>query len=142
MMKRNNELTAHNVFEFPRAQSIVVSGDIHGDFTQLVFKCCDSKLDAIDKIICAIDTVITHTSPSFCELSSHQGLHEWAEHDLSLIEDVERERKVMDQIHDYLYVKNHPLQNWYYGHFHQTWHAEIEGIKYNMLDCMELREIW
>ena len=59
-----------------------------------------------------------------------------------LIDDVERERKVMDQIHDYLYVKNHPLQYWYYGHFHQTWHAEIEGIKYNMLDCMELREIY
>ena len=266
MMKRNNEMTAPNVLEFPKAQSIVVSGDIHGDFTQLVFKCCmqygmtdtliivagdcgfgferpgyyenvynrckdrlskannwllfirgnhdnpadfnlqpikhrrwmtlsdysvvkacghtilcvggatsidrmlrmtakryhlqnpnepfapnvdwtdespaydNRKLDAIDKI-CAIDTVITHTSPSFCELSSHQGLHEWAEHDLSLINDVERERKVMDQIHDYLYVKNHPLQNWYYGHFHQTWHAEIEGIKFNMLDCMELREI-
>lgn len=29
------------VFEFPKAKGIVVSGDIHGDFTQLVFKCCD-----------------------------------------------------------------------------------------------------
>ena len=27
-------------YSFPRAKSIVVSGDIHGDFTQLVFKCC------------------------------------------------------------------------------------------------------
>ena len=26
--------------EFPEAKAIVVSGDIHGDFTQLVFKCC------------------------------------------------------------------------------------------------------
>ena len=29
-----------NVLEFPKAKSIVVSGDIHGEFTQLVFKCC------------------------------------------------------------------------------------------------------
>ena len=29
-----------NVLEFPKAKSIVVSGDIHGDFTQLVSKCC------------------------------------------------------------------------------------------------------
>ena len=25
---------------FPKAKGIVVSGDIHEDFTQLVFKCC------------------------------------------------------------------------------------------------------
>ena len=28
------------MLEFPKAKSVVVSGDIHGDFTQLVFKCC------------------------------------------------------------------------------------------------------
>lgn len=27
-------------FEFPEAKNIVVSGDIHGDFKQLVHKCC------------------------------------------------------------------------------------------------------
>jgi hypothetical protein len=34
-MKKSN-----NIYEFPKAKAIVVSGDIHGDFTQLVFKCC------------------------------------------------------------------------------------------------------
>lgn len=29
-----------NPIEFKNAHSIVVSGDIHGDFTKLVFKCC------------------------------------------------------------------------------------------------------
>lgn len=254
------------VFEFPKAKGIVVSGDIHGDFTQLVFKCCDqysmtdtliivagdcgfgfdrpgyyeniykkcnkklskvntwllfirgnhdnpayfnlqpikyrrwmtlpdysvvkacghtilcvggatsidrllritaknyhlpnpneplapnvywkneqpyfdrTRLDTIDES-CAIDTVITHTLPSFCELSSHQGLESWAEHDDTLMYDVHYERKVMDDIQTYLYVKNHPLRYWYYGHFHQSWHAEIDGVQYNMLDCMELREL-
>jgi hypothetical protein len=54
--------------------------------------------------------------------------------------DVQYERKVMDDIQAYLYMKNHPLRYWYYGHFHQSWHAEIDGVQYNMLDCMELRE--
>ena len=35
----------------------------------------------------------------------------------------------------------HPLHNWFYGHFHQSWHQEIDGVQYNMLDCMELREL-
>ena len=27
-------------FDFPNAKGIVVSGDIHGEFNQLVYKCC------------------------------------------------------------------------------------------------------
>ena len=99
-----------------------------------------TKLDAINEI-CVIDTVITHTSPSFCELSSHQGLHTWAIRDEDLMDDVKRERKVMDDILGYLYAENHPLRYWYYGHFHQSWHCEIDGVQYYMLDCMELRDV-
>ena len=44
-------------------------------------------------------------------------------------------------LHAYLYAKNHPLRYWFYGHFHQSWHAEIDGVLYNMLDIMELREL-
>ena len=33
-----------------------------------------------------------------------------------------------------------PLPRWFYGHFHQTWHLKIEGVRYNMIDIMELRE--
>jgi len=28
-----------------------------------------------------------------------------------------------------------------YGHFHESWHCEIDGVVYDMLDCMELREL-
>ena len=99
-----------------------------------------TKLDAINEV-CAIDTVITHTSPSFCELSSHQGLQTWAIRDEDLLDDVKHERKVMDDLYAYLYSKNHPLCHWFYGHFHQSWHCEIDSVQYNMLDCMELREV-
>lgn len=98
------------------------------------------KLDVID-CQCAVDTVITHTSPSFCELSSHHFLEDWAAHDAELMDDIKYERQVMDDLYNYLYTKNHPLQYWYYGHFHESWHAQIDDVMFNMLDIMELREI-
>ena len=57
------------------------------------------------------------------------------------LDDVRYERQVMDEVYNYLYTKNHPLSNWYYGHFHESWHAEIDQVRYHMLDIMELREI-
>lgn len=99
-----------------------------------------AKLDEIDKCT-AIDTVITHTSPSFCELSSHFALEDWAMHDKNLMDDVKHERKVMDDLYNYLYTKNHPLHYWFYGHFHESWHAKIDDVVFNLLDIMELREI-
>ena len=100
----------------------------------------EAKLDALDKR-CAIDVVITHTSPSFCQLSSHVGLAAWAMQDEGLLDNVRNERKVMDDIHDYLYTHSHPLAYWYYGHFHRSWFAAIDGVNFHMLDIMELRDI-
>lgn len=61
--------------------------------------------------------------------------------DENLMDHVRYERQVMDKILDCLKAKNHPLRHWFNGHFHQSWHQEIEGIQYNMLDIMELREL-
>ena len=88
-----------------------------------------------------IDTVISHTAPSFCEVKSHNGLTDWTIRDEDLLDDVKRERKTMNSIHSFLREHQHPLRWWYYGHFHQSWHSEIDGVQYNMLDCMELREL-
>ena len=30
-----------NTYEFPDAKSVVVAGDIHGDFKAIVYKCCE-----------------------------------------------------------------------------------------------------
>ena len=97
----------------------------------------ESKLDVITELY-PIDTVVTHTSPSFCELVSHQGIRNWAIRDESLMDDVKAERNVMDQLHSYLKAKKHPLRYWYYGHFHQSWHEEIDGVRFHLLDIMEL----
>jgi len=98
------------------------------------------KLDAIDETY-AIDTVITHTAPSFCERTSHQGLYNWAIQDEDLLNDVKRERQVMNDLHDHLLSKSHPLRHWFYGHFHQSWNAEINGVVFDMLDIMDIREL-
>ncbi len=100
------------------------------------------KLDAISEDF-AIDTIITHTAPSFCELTSKGGLFaEMAIRDEDLTEDVMNERQVIDKILDYLSSNHHPLRYWFYGHFHQSWQAiDNEGIQYNMLDIMELKEL-
>ena len=90
---------------------------------------------------CHIDIVISHTSPSFCELVLKNGLAGWAKEDAALLDDTTTERKVLDEVLEYLVKAGHPLCRWYYGHFHQSWHSEIEGVFYKMLDIMELQEV-
>ena len=97
-------------------------------------------LKAVNEV-CAVDTVVTHTSPTFCELATYRHLENWAVDDPALLKDVKAEREVMDRILAFLKENGHPLRQWYYGHYHQSWHSEIDGVQYNMLDCMELREV-
>jgi predicted phosphodiesterase len=88
-----------------------------------------------------IDSVITHTAPSFCELISKNGLSEWAKQDPYLLTDCSAERAVMDRIFKHLKSAGHPLSHWYYGHFHQSWNSEIDGVLFSMLDIMEFKEL-
>lgn len=98
------------------------------------------KMDAIPEDI-RIDTVVTHTAPSFCELMGKQGLKSWAVNDPALIQDVEIERQTIDKIFQYLKRHDHPVKRWYYGHFHQSWNGQREGVLFSMLDIEEFKEI-
>jgi predicted phosphodiesterase len=100
----------------------------------------EAKLAAINEV-CAIDVVVTHTAPSFCELKSKRGIENWIYKDEDLEDDIKAERKVMDNIQAYLYAHSHPVDYWFYGHFHQSWHDEIDGIKYNMLDVKQVHQL-
>ena len=97
--------------------------------------------DTITQVLAenTIDTVVSHTAPSFCELQSKSGLESWAKIDASLLYDIQQERSTMDAIYNVL--KGQPITHWCYGHFHQSWHSPIEGIFFKMLDIMELYEI-
>lgn len=67
-----------------------------------------------------VDTVVTHTAPSHCELCSKSNLNQWAKNDPLLLDDVQSERETMDMLLDRLKTDNHPVSHWYYGHFHQS----------------------
>lgn len=88
-----------------------------------------------------IDTVISHSAPSFCEKTSHQGLQSWAAKDPGLIKDVNTERETMDQVFKCLRQQEHPLRQWFYGHFHQSWRGRREGVSFLMLDIEEFAEV-
>ena len=88
-----------------------------------------------------IDTIVTHTAPSFCELNTHVGLESWAEWDPALLEDVAVERATMDLIYECIKRHGHPIRKWYYGHFHQSWNGLFDGTQFSMLDIMEFKEV-
>ena len=88
-----------------------------------------------------VDTVITHTAPSFCELQSKLGLALWCLEDEKLMENVNVERATMDQLYQYLKETNHPISHWCYGHFHQSWHQNINGTFFKLLDILEFYQL-
>ena len=88
-----------------------------------------------------IDTVVTHSAPLDCERIVKMGLYSFSIDDERLLEDVEEERQILGLLHRYLLERGHPLRHWFYGHFHQSWHYEIDGVMYNMLDIMEFVEL-
>ena len=100
----------------------------------------EAMLETISET-CIIDTIVTHTAPSFCEKQSRADIQNWLVKDENLLDDVKYERKVMDGIYTFLKEHGHPLKHWYYGHFHESWHSEIEGVNYNMLDIMQLDQL-
>lgn len=98
------------------------------------------SIEAIPESI-RIDFVVTHTAPSFCELQGKHGLKSWAVMDPALIWDTDKERKTIDEIFNCLYDHGHPIERWYYGHFHQSWVGRREGVQFSMLDIEEFKVI-
>lgn len=96
------------------------------------------ELKEIDKLGIKIDTVCTHSAPSQCNPITKIGLQSWLEVDPQLEEDLSNERKVFDNILEYLKKNGHPLENWYYGHFHFKNVEIIDGVKYKLLDMTRL----
>lgn len=87
-----------------------------------------------------IDTVITHTCPSFCYPLSKAGIESWLLQDTELQGDLNAERNEVDKIYNQLISDNHPLKNWYYAHFHESHTEFIDNISYSLLNVMEIKE--
>lgn len=91
-------------------------------------------LDEIDASGIKINTICTHTAPTFCQPLTKNGIEGWVMADNKLTEDLERERKTCDDILLYLIKNEHPIESWYYGHFHFKNVEVIDDIKYTLLD--------
>lgn len=88
-----------------------------------------------------IDTVVTHTCPSFCYPITKSGIEGWLLKDAELSGDLNAERGEMDKIYNMLMSDNHPIRNWYYAHFHQSNNEFIDGIHFSLLNIMEIKEL-
>ena len=101
----------------------------------------EREMDAIREAGLRIDTVVTHTAPSFCYPTTKRGIEMWMAYDPNLGKDIDEERATMDQIYNRLITDGHPLTQWYYGHYHCTSSDRINGIGFYLLDIGQIREV-
>lgn len=81
-----------------------------------------------------INTVITHTAPSFAyPYNNTKEIEIWLESDNKLEEDLKAERENLDKLFTWLKDHDMPFSNWFYGHFH---HYNSETIKHIMFTCL------
>lgn len=90
----------------------------------------------------SVDAVVTHTAPSFCNTAIKKpNLDCFLVEDEDLQRDLKTEKMMMDQIYHQLVADNHPLRNWYYGHFHQSQVEFINDIQFCLLNINEIKMI-
>ena len=107
----------------------------------------DDKLDEIKNNGINIDTVATHTCPSFCQPTTKEGIREWINFDDELEKDLDNERSVMDNLYNRLKKDGHILNTWCYGHYHFHNSEIIDSTKFYLLDMernsvMDMLEIY
>lgn len=96
------------------------------------------KITEISQAGIAVDTVITHTCPTFCPPFTKSGIENWLLLDENLSDDIETERALMDKIWYELKSQHHPVRQWWYGHFHRSAWLEYEGCYFRLLDENEM----
>ncbi len=96
----------------------------------------EKELSNLDELNIKIDTVCTHSCPSFCCPITKDGIKEWTEYDEELEKDLNNERKACDMLLEFLKSHGHPIASWYYGHFHFHNTEIIDNIKYTLLDMV------
>lgn len=134
---RMKTLPDYSIIQFKNRNILRVGGAISIDWSErlqaiwkaelkgrTVPKCYwDNEIPIFDEAIFAqlksnsilIDTIVTHSAPSFCKPVNKSDIEHWFRVDKDLSEAIKQERKTMDAIYDHLKADKHPLSNWYYG---------------------------
>lgn len=102
----------------------------------------EKELNILEQEQITIDTVVTHTAPSFCPPFSKGDLVHWCEADEYLADDIRQERNNMDKLYNHLIKHNHPLNAWYYAHYHTSASHIQDNTHFHLLDIMELQLIF
>lgn len=88
-----------------------------------------------------IDTVVTHSAPSFCPPAAKRDLEHFCAGDEWLADDIRHERRDQERLYRWLTVHGHPLHAWYYGHYHASATTIHDGTIFHLLDIMEMKVI-
>lgn len=99
------------------------------------------KIKEITKARIRIDTVITHSCPSFCPPQTKDGIEIWLAADEDLYQDIEDERKTMDNIWQELKAQGHPVRQWWYGHYHRSAWLNYSDCYFRLLDINEMDQL-
>ena len=96
-------------------------------------KLLTKTLEGIDKV----DIVVTHNAPTeFWPYELSPTVQHFLERDKPLFTDLVNERNAHSNLMKQL--NRFKPRYWYYGHFHAKYKGEYEGIKYRLLDEMEI----
>lgn len=102
----------------------------------------EDKLKVInEKFNKQITHVFTHSSPSFCQPTTKEGIRYWIALDPKLDVDCSLERHYHTRLFDNLIMNKQPIRGWYYGHFHFSKFEYINNIKFQVLDIEEFGEV-
>lgn len=80
-----------------------------------------------------IDSVVTHTCPSFCFPKEKETALGWFRLDNSLSDDLHNERNTMTKLFNML-KSEHDIKFWSYGHFHQQNEYMEQNVTFIALD--------
>ncbi len=86
-----------------------------------------------------INVVVTHSAPSYCFPRDKGNIEKWLIADRELESDLDKERGRLDEIYGHLRRDNHPIEEWYYGHYHSSKLERIDNVNYHLLDVMEFK---
>lgn len=78
----------------------------------------EEKLNEIVASGLKIDSVISHSSPSFAKPDIKDMLLKWFRIDNQLKNDIEKEREALSNVFDFLIVNGYDIKFWSHGHFH------------------------
>lgn len=94
----------------------------------------EEKLSELKLNDIKIDIVCTHTGPSFIKPFGKENIEYWLLNDETLEKEITEEREIIDKIYHKLKEDEHPLNYWFYGHFHFHNSEYVDNTKFIMLD--------